>query len=79
MNILPQPFWVVTKPTPRSVMEDICNESSFGRLYLQFLGGLRYSQIHGIYTSHAEAEREAQKLLTEIAQNAAPLPTARRS
>jgi hypothetical protein len=63
MNIIHQPFWVVTKPTPRSVLGDICWESDFKRIALQYKGGLLYSDIYGIYTSHSEAVHAAYKLL----------------
>ena len=65
MNILQAPFWVVTKPTPRSVLIDICFKSDWRGIEAQFKGGLTFEQIHGIYTGEAEAIRNAGELLAE--------------
>ena len=56
-------FWIVTKPTAVSTMQDICFQSDIHGLQLQFLGGLKSENIHGIYTKEAEAKQEAEKLL----------------
>lgn len=65
MNILDKPFWVVTQPTPASEFNDICFECTFAGLKFQYLGGLQTSDIHGIYTSEAEATRTAIRLLDQ--------------
>lgn len=44
-------------------MQDICFQSDVHGLRLQFLGGLKSENIHGIYTDEAEAKQEAEKLL----------------
>jgi hypothetical protein len=63
MNILNSNFWVVTKPTNRSVFVDICFKSDWKGIQAQFLGGLTLDQIHGIFTDEAEATRTANELL----------------
>ena len=66
VNILNTPFWVVTKPSPVSELVDICFECTFARLQLQYLGGLRPADIHGIYTGEGEATRTAMWLLDQL-------------
>lgn len=56
-------FWIVTKPTKVSTLGDILFKSDVHGLQLQFLGGLKSENIHGIYTDEAEAKQEAEKLL----------------
>lgn len=63
MNIVNSVFWIVTKPTNRSVLIDICFKSDWKGMQLQFLGGLTFDQIHGIFTDEAEAIRTAGELL----------------
>jgi hypothetical protein len=58
-------FWVVTKPTPHSVLADILFEADDRTLGLQIRGGLRTEDIHGTFSKEAEAEAAAQKLLDE--------------
>ena len=65
MNILNEKFWVVTKPTMRSVIEDILFKSDWQHIQMQFAGGLTHEQIVGIYTDPAEAILAAQKLMDE--------------
>jgi hypothetical protein len=65
MNIygLPGQFWVVTKPSPVSTLEDILFPCSFERLMLQVQGGLHEDEIVGIYADEGEARRAAAQLL----------------
>lgn len=63
MNILNKPFYVVTKPTKVSVIDDICFESTFEGLQKQFAGGLKFEDIVGIYDNKDEAK---QKALSEL-------------
>ena len=63
MNKLHTNFWVVTKPTRLSVMEDICFESNFAGMELQYAGGLKYEDIYGIYDTEIEAVKSADTLL----------------
>lgn len=60
-------FWVVTKPTAHSELNDILFESTLnqskGGMELQFKGGLTSDQIVGIYTEYEEAKKEAEKLM----------------
>ncbi len=67
MNIhgLPETFWVVTKPSPVSVMGDICFESTFAQLLLQGRGGLHEDNIVGIFADETEAKKVATQLLDE--------------
>ena len=57
------PFWVVIKPTIESKLADILFESDLFGFILQEKGGLKGSEIVGIYTNHAEAKKIAQRLL----------------
>jgi hypothetical protein len=67
MNIygLPETFWVVTKPSPVSVVGDICYESTFAQLLLQARGGLHEDDIVGVYADEIEAKKAAAELLDE--------------
>ena len=56
-------FWVVTKPCPVSELGDICFETDAKGLALQFRGGLEEDEIHALYTSRNEAEKEAKRIL----------------
>jgi len=56
---------IVTKPTPVSTIGDICIHTDIKGLYLQFMGGLKPEEIHGIYTGKQEARRIARWLLSE--------------
>ena len=57
------PFWVVTRPTIESKLADILFESDLFGFILQEKGGLKISEIVGIYNNHAEAKKIAQGLL----------------
>lgn len=60
-------FYIVYKPTPVSEMVDIFSgqANDLNGLFLQFQGGLKPEQIHGIYTSVAAAQKDADKLLKQ--------------
>lgn len=62
-------FWVVTKPTPKSTLADICFESDVRRLSLQFAGGLNPEEIHALYTNGIEARTVARWLLDQRSQS----------
>jgi len=65
MNVhgLPEEFWIVTKPSPLSTMEDVCFSCSFQRLMLQARGGLSEDEIVGVFADEGEARRSAATLL----------------
>lgn len=56
-------FWIVTKPTKYSVLDDILFQSDIKGMQNQFLGGLKKAEIVGTYQYKAEAEKIAKKLL----------------
>ena len=60
---LPEQFYIVTKPSPVSTMEDICFACTFERLMLQVRGGLTEDEIVGIYADETEARQAAGRLL----------------
>src|SRR5262245_1000367 len=60
------PIWVVTDPTPRSELADICYQSSLAKLRLQFLGGLTAEERPTLHTDQAEAERDARSRLVPV-------------
>jgi len=56
-------LWVIVRPSPTSEFGDICFETDAKGLALQFKGGLDPEEIHALYTSRNEAEREAKRIL----------------
>lgn len=56
-------FWMVTKATPVSEIDDIFGEYDLAGLRLQFLGGLRIDKVVGVWDNEAEARKEAEKQL----------------
>ena len=60
---LDDPFWVVTNPRPESELADICFESSIRSMVLQFKGGLTLDENPTVFTTYAEAEKEAMRRL----------------
>lgn len=56
-------FWVVLIPTEDSILEDILFEANIFDMHLQFLGGLKASDIMGIYKNKAKAKKVAENLL----------------
>ena len=58
-------LWIVTKPTKESDFYDICFKSDMRSLNMQFLGGLSYKEIAGVFTEESEAARLANDLLYE--------------
>lgn len=57
-------FWLVTRPRASSELADICFQTDIKGLALQFKGGLDPEEIHAVYTSCNEAQREADRILT---------------
>ena len=62
-NAMPDSFYVVTFPTPNSVLEDICFKTTLKGLQLQFKGGLDHADVYGIYFTQKKAEIVANGLL----------------
>jgi hypothetical protein len=62
---LPERFWVVTKPSPVSAMEDVCFPCTFQRLIDRVRGGLDEEEIVGVFADETEARKEAAELLGE--------------
>lgn len=58
-------FWVVTKPTLISTLDDICFVCYFHRFAQQIRGGLEMDQVAGIFTDEQEAKGEAERLLVQ--------------
>lgn len=58
-------FWIVTKPSLRSEIEDIVFQTDILGMYRQFLGGLHQSEIYGIYKTKIKAMDIGKKLLTK--------------
>ncbi|HNP17019.1 MAG: hypothetical protein RIG62_13920 [Cyclobacteriaceae bacterium] len=58
-------LYVVYKPTPHSEKADVFDgrPDSLAGLFRQVQGGLKIEQVHTIYTTPAEAEKEAIRLL----------------
>ena len=56
-------FYIVTKPTHNSTLEDICFMTNASGLILQGRGGLEPEDIYGMYTEVEEAETAATALL----------------
>ena len=59
-------FWVVTKPTKNSELEDILFKSDISQMELQFRGGLTAKEIIGLYMDKDEALGIAQSSLAKI-------------
>jgi len=56
-------FWIVTRPTQHSVIEDICFKTDWRGLALQFRGGLDGEEVYGLYHHEQPARNVAQSLL----------------
>ena len=59
----PKTFWVVTRPSADSELEDILFESDMARMEYQYKGGLKASEIYGVYGKESEATKAAKGLL----------------
>jgi hypothetical protein len=62
---LPEKFWIVTKPSPVSGLEDILFPCTFERLMLQVRGGLQEDEIIGIFADEDETRLTGMELLGE--------------
>jgi pantothenate synthetase len=60
---IPERFWVVTRPSPASGMEDICFSCTVEGLMRQARGGLQEDEIVAIFADETEARRAAGRLL----------------
>lgn len=60
-------LYVVYRPTKYSESADVFDGRSdtLAGLFRQVLGGLKIEQVHAIYTTPAEAEKEAKRLLNK--------------
>jgi len=58
-------LYVVYKPTKHSEKADVFDgrPDTLAGLFRQVLGGLKIEQVHAIYTTPAEAEKEANHLM----------------
>ncbi len=56
-------FWIVTRPTNTSILQDIAFETDVVRLALQMKGGLGPGEIEAAFTEQREAETLAEELL----------------
>lgn len=54
-------FYVVTKPTRSSGLQDICFQADFPYMERQFKGGLTAKEIVGVYSTKTEATEIAKK------------------
>jgi len=56
-------FWVVTKPTPFSVLQDVCFQSDWKGIILQSKGGLNPDEVMAVFDNQIEAVNLAEELL----------------
>ena len=56
-------FWIVTIPTRRSTIGDICFETDWQGIENQFRGGLKADEIRAVYDNEGEAKEHAGKLI----------------
>ncbi len=59
----PETFWVVTSPSPRSEIGDICFRCYFRKFALQVRGGLDVEKVVAIFAAEDEAVELAAHLL----------------
>jgi hypothetical protein len=59
-------IWVVTYPSPKSELQDICFEVNLEGLYRQFKGGLKPEDVAGLYTDVDSAQARAIHLLKQV-------------
>jgi hypothetical protein len=56
-------LWVVSNPTPHSILPDVCFETTLDGLRLQFAGGLSMDDDPAVFTSEEAAYEEARNRL----------------
>ncbi len=61
-------FWIVTKPTELSVIEDICFERDIKGMFNQVRGGLKEEDIKGLFRDENDAKRFATDILKAMAE-----------
>lgn len=68
-------FWIVTTPSTRSTLADICFETDIAGLDRQLRGGLDVGKIEGMYAyeDEAAAHMDAKALLDEVRLNGGKL------
>ena len=59
-------FWVVTKADKISILADILFDADIFDIHLQINGGLKGSDIVGIYKKEAKARKVAEKQLAKF-------------
>ena len=60
---IPERFWVVTKKTKESELIDIFFESDIPGMIRQAAGGLKWSEVLGIFATEEAAKKEAKAVL----------------
>ena len=71
---MPPHFWLVTKPTPTSQVEDVCTKCSFKRLAHMLKNGLLLEDIVGFYARKGAAIKRAQALVDALPPPDPPKP-----
>lgn len=66
MKINLNKLYIVQKPTEYSTKVDVFDgkPDTLASLFRQILGGLRITQVHAIYTTKREAQKEADRILS---------------
>ena len=66
MKINLNKLYIVHKPTEYSAKVDVFDgkPDTLASLFRQILGGLRITQVHAIYTTKREAQKEADRILS---------------
>ena len=60
---IPEKFWVVTKKDKESILIDIFFESDIPGMIRQAAGGLKWSDVLGIFDTEEAAKKEAKAVL----------------
>ena len=62
-------FWILTRPTHNSTIEDIVFETDIEGLYMQIAGGLTCEEIIGIYVEDTEAFKDGYLMIMSARHN----------
>lgn len=57
------PIWVVTDPSPHSMLPDVCFQTTLDGLRLQFAGGLTMDEHPAVFTEEDAAHEDAKNRL----------------
>ncbi len=60
---VPEVFWLVLQPSPRSELGDICFRCDLQQFARQVRGGLDEEDIVGVFADEGDAVAEAKRLL----------------